>query len=48
VGRTSFTFDFEGRVGTRVVIHTTCTFVSLGPDGKPQEIPRPLPHEGRA
>ena len=48
VGRTSFTFDFEGRVGTRVVIHTTCTFVAVDPEGKPMEIPRPLPHERAA
>lgn len=48
VGRTSFTFDFEGRIGDRVVVHTTCTFVSLGADGQPQPIPRPLPHERQA
>lgn len=45
VGRTSFTFDFEGRVGSRVVIHTTCTFVAVDHEGKPMTIPRPLPHE---
>lgn len=45
VGRTSFTFDFEGRVGDRVVIHTTCTFVAVDAEGRPREIPRPLPHE---
>ena len=39
VGRTSFTFDLEGRVQGGVVVHTTVTFVALDADGRPAVIP---------
>lgn len=38
VGRTSITFDLEGRVKDRVVIQTTCTFVALDENQKPTPI----------
>lgn len=40
LGRTSITFDLMGRVGEKVVIRTTCTFVALHEDGTPKEIAR--------
>jgi acyl-CoA thioesterase YciA len=39
VGRTSITFDLEGRVENTVVFHTTCTFVAIDSEGKPSPIP---------
>ena len=42
VGRTSLTFELEGRVGTKSVVHTVCTFVSVDENGRPTPIP-PLP-----
>jgi acyl-CoA thioesterase YciA len=39
VGRTSITFDLEGRVDGNVVFHTTCTFVAIDGEGKPAPIP---------
>jgi acyl-CoA thioesterase YciA len=38
VGRTSITFQLEGRVGETSVFRNTCTFVVLTPEGKPKEI----------
>ncbi len=38
IGRTSITFDLEGKVRSNVVFRTTCTFVALDEDGKPKEI----------
>ena len=40
VGRTSISFGLVGLVEDREVIHTHCTFVALGEDGKPAEIAR--------
>lgn len=34
-GRTSFTFDLEGRVRGNVVFHTTGTFVAVDEQGNP-------------
>lgn len=34
-GRTSFTFDLEGRVHGHVVFHTTGTFVAVDEEGRP-------------
>jgi acyl-CoA thioesterase YciA len=45
IGRTSFTFDFVGRIGNRVAIETNCTFVSIDADARPLPIPRPTPGE---
>lgn len=39
LGRTSVTFDLEGRVGGNVVVHTTVTFVAVDEYGKPMPIP---------
>jgi acyl-CoA thioesterase YciA len=39
VGRTSITFDLEGRVQGGVVVHTTVTFVAIDADGRPAVIP---------
>jgi len=39
LGRTSITFDIEGRVGDNLVVTTTCTFVAIDPDGRPTPIP---------
>lgn len=39
LGRSSITFDLEGRVGPNVVVTTTCTFVAIDTDGKPTPIP---------
>ena len=38
VGRTSFTFDLEGRVEGNVVVHTTVTFVAVDSKGRPVAI----------
>ena len=40
VGRTSFTFDLEGRVQGNVVVHTSVTFVAIDDFGHPLEIPK--------
>lgn len=40
IGRTSFSFDLEGRVKGNVVVHTSVTFVAVDQDGHPIEIPR--------
>jgi len=34
-GRTSITFDLEGRVRGQVVFHTNATFVAIDPEGRP-------------
>ena len=39
VGRTSITFDLEGRVENEVVFHTTSTFVAIDSEGRPTPIP---------
>lgn len=41
IGRTSFSFDLEGRVQGNVVVHTSVTFVAVDQDGRPLEIPKP-------
>jgi len=38
VGRTSVTFDIEGRVGSDVVVHTTAAFVAVDKGGRPVKI----------
>lgn len=38
VGRTSITFDIEGRVGENVVFKTTGTFVAINEDGRPKPL----------
>lgn len=38
IGRTSVTFDLEGRVDTRVVFQTTATFVAVDEAGRPTPI----------
>lgn len=38
VGRTSFTFELEGRVQREVVFHTMATFVAVDEAGKPTPI----------
>lgn len=38
-GRTSITFDLEGRVDGGVVCHTTATFVAVDEHGKPTPLP---------
>ena len=38
VGRTSFTFDLEGRVRNEVVFHTSAIFVAIDEDGRPMPI----------
>ena len=40
VGRTSITFDLEGRVKGGIVFKTTCTFVNIDSEGHPSPIPR--------
>ena len=40
LGRTSVTFDLEGRVDNRVVFQTQATFVAVDEAGKPMAIPR--------
>lgn len=40
LGRTSITFQLEGRVKGNVVVHTTVTFVAIDECGKPIAIPR--------
>lgn len=37
-GRTSLTFDLEGRVKTNIVVTTTCTFVAVDSGGRPTPI----------
>lgn len=47
-GRTSITFDIEGRVGDNVVFKTTGTFVAIKEDGRPKRLalkPAGLPEE---
>jgi acyl-CoA thioesterase YciA len=39
IGRTSITFELEGRVDERVVFQTTATFVAVDGEGKPEAIP---------
>ena len=38
IGRTSLTFDLEGRVGEHVVFHTQATFVAIDGGGRPVAI----------
>ena len=38
IGRTSITFDVEGRVGDTVVFQTTGTFVAVDKKGRPKPI----------
>ena len=38
-GRTSVTFDMEGRVGDNVVFKTTGTFVCVDKEGRPKVLP---------
>ncbi len=39
-GRSSLTFDLEGRVRGEIVFHTTCVFVAVDEKGRPKQIKR--------
>jgi len=45
IGRTSITFDVEGRVGETVVFQTTGTFVAVDKKGRPKRIEREATEE---
>ena len=45
LGRTSLSFELEGRVGDCIVIETECTFISVDEKGYSLEINRPTPGE---